>query len=238
MPDSPLNSTNGVDATQPNIPSQFGPPTPVVIGKAKGNFSNERNRVDVMLILDRSGSMNDSYDGVSKLEKAKEGLIEFAKLLSDTDNLGLTVFNGKEDVLTPVSQLGLKRQGISTLISKIDTSGNTLLYKTIADQVADLQAFAMKNIKAIVVLTDGVNDAGNLTISELINKITPSGNNEGEGIKVYTIAYGNPADINSQALTQIAVATGGQEYSGTPQSICQVYDDITQDISSNGTSSC
>lgn len=238
MPGSFLKRVQEFDATLPKISSQFGPPAPTVNKKAKQNFSNESNKVDVMLILDHSGSMNDSYNGASKIDKAKEGLVEFAKLLSDTDNLGLTVFNDKEDVLNPVSQLGPNRSNISNLISKIDASGNTLLYETIADQVANLQAFAMKNIKAVVVLTDGVNDVGTLTIDQLINKITPSGDNEGEGIKVYTIAYGNPADINSQVLNQIAVATGGQEYSGTPQNICHVYDDITQAISSNGTSSC
>lgn len=236
MTGSLLDSAHGVNFT---APSQFGPPKPPVIGTAKGNFSNERNKVDVMLILDRSGSMNDSYDGASKLEKAKEGLIKFVSLMSDSDYLGLTVFNDEEDVLTPVSQLSPKRPDISNLISDIGASGNTLLFDTIADRVANLQGFDMKNIKAIVVLTDGVNDKGKITtVDELRKKITPGGINAGEGVKVYTIAYGNPSNIDSQALKDIADASSGNEYSGTPQSICQVYDDIIQEISSNGTSSC
>ena len=239
MPGSPLNSANGVDATLHKISLQFGPPKPVVIGKAKRNFSNERNKVDVMLILDRSGSMNDSYNGASKIDKAKEGLLKFVSLLSDTDYLGVTVFNDVEGVLSPVSQLGPKRSHIPNLISDITGSGNTLLFDTIADQVANLQRFDMKKIKAVVVLTDGINDAGKYrTAQELDALIAPGGNDAGEGVKVYTIAYGNSADVDSQSLMYIANTSGGKPYTGTPQSICQVYEDITQEISSTGTSSC
>jgi Ca-activated chloride channel family protein len=143
-------------------------------------------------------------------------------------------------VLSPVSLLGTKRSDISHRISDFGASGNTLLFDTIADQFANLQGFDIKKIKAVVVLTDGINDVMKkiTTVEELDKKITPGGNNAGEGVKVYTIAYGNPSDIRSQDLIDIATASGGEEYSGTPQSICQVYYAITQVISSNGTSSC
>ena len=235
-PGSPLKQAHGIDLSSP---FDFGPPPPDVIGKTKTNFSNERNRVDVMVILDRSLSMKDSYNGASKLEKAKDGLIKFVSLFSKDDYLGITVFSDQEEVMTPVSQLGPKRSDVYNIINSIVANGNTRLFDTIGDQVANLQGFDIKKIKAVVVLTDGINDVGQLTTAgELDKKITPGGDNEGEGVKVYTIAYGNPSEVDSQDLKDIATSTGGEEYSGTPQSICQVYYDITTVISSNGTSSC
>ena len=70
-------------------------------------------------------------------------------------------------------------------------------------------------------MTDGMDDASTLTRDQLINDIAASGPNAGNGIKVFTIAYGSDADVKD--LQAIAGATGGQEYSGTPQNIQQVY---------------
>jgi Ca-activated chloride channel homolog len=57
-------------------------------------------------------------------------------------------------------------------------------------------------------------------------QISASGENAGNAVKVFTIAYGNDADSNG--LTKIASATGGQEYTGTPQNIQQVYIQISE----------
>lgn len=230
VPDSPLSRAYGVNLLQPGKASKGNPPPdpPVTCVQRRCKV---RNKVDVILIMDHSGSMNDRYKGASKLEKAKQGLLSFVNLLSGTDGLGLTIFSDDEQVLTPVSTLGPKRSEISDLVNSIEPNGNTRLYDTIADQYATLQGLPERSIKAIVVLTDGKNDEGNLSLSVLRNEIAPHGNDQGESPTIYTIAYGNPQDIDSPALTQIAQDTGGKEYPGTPQSINQVYQQIlTQNV--------
>jgi Ca-activated chloride channel family protein len=226
---APLSHSPGVDPAQPTVIH----PIPVTIPPSVTDPLTciDRNKVDVMLILDSSGSMLQSYKGGSKLDKAKQGLQDFANMMCDTDSLGLTVFSDRYRVLTPVSSLGPKRQNIPALISDITTSGFTFLYQTIADQVASLQRESSRHIKAVVVLTDGINDVGQLSLSALVQKLTPGGFNKGESVKVYTIAYGDPADVDAGALQQIAHPTGGMEYPGTPESISAVYTHIYQDAS-------
>jgi hypothetical protein len=58
----------------------------------------------------------------------------------------------------------------------------------------------------------------------------PSGVNAGEGIKIFTIAYGDSqgSGVDVTDLQAIANAPGGQEYAGTPQNIKQVYLNISQ----------
>jgi Ca-activated chloride channel homolog len=184
------------------------------------------SKVDVMLILDRSGSMDEQIGGLSKLQAARQGLKQFVSLLSDGDSVGLTVFGDNADVISPVSQLGPKRQDLLTRIDDIVSDGSTRLFDTINEQVQALQSQATQNIKAVVVLTDGIDNRSTLKIDQLLAAISASGENAGNAVKVFTIAYGSDADASG--LTKIASATGGQEYTGTPQNIQQVFVQISE----------
>ncbi len=223
---SPIDSQHGVDPTQPKTTLQI--PAVSVINAIKSSWDQQRRKVDVMLVLDRSGSMNDSIGGTSKIVAARQGLSEFVNLLGDSDGLGLTVFSDDMNVLTPVDALGPKRQSVQNQISGIVAGGNTRLFNTVSDQFAALQSLPSKHIKAMVVLTDGNDTVNQMTLDQLIARLTPanSDRNAGEGVKIFTIAYGGDADVN--ALTKIADATGGQEYAGNPQNIRQVYQQISQ----------
>jgi Ca-activated chloride channel homolog len=221
---SPIDSAHGVDPSEPKSLLQV--PSADVIQAIETSWEQQRRKVDVMLVLDRSGSMNDLVGGFSKIEKAKDGLTEFVNLLGNSDGLGLTVFSTNTDVLTPVSALGPKRQSVLTSISNINANGSTRLFDTIAEQANALKTLPSKHIKVLIVLTDGMDTSSQLSVSQLLSQITASGANAGEGVKIYTIAYGNDADISE--LTKIASATGGQEYAGTPQNINQVYLQISR----------
>jgi len=221
---SPINSAHGVDPSEPKSLLQV--PSADVTQAIETSWEQQRRKVDVMLVLDRSGSMNDLVGGLSKIEKAKQGLTEFVNLLGNSDGLGLTVFSTNTNVLTPVSALGPKRQSVLSNISGIDVSGSTRLFDTIAEQANALKTLPSKHIKVLIVLTDGMDTSSKLSVSQLLSQITASGANAGEGVKIYTIAYGNDADVSE--LTKIAGATGGQEYAGTPQNINQVYLQISR----------
>lgn len=221
---APVDSAHGVDPGQPRALLQV--PSANLVEKIKASWDEQRRKVDVMLILDRSGSMNDSIGGTTKIEGAKQGLLEFVDLLGDADGLGLTIFSDQANILSPVAPLGPKRASLKEQINGILATGTTRLFDTIAEQVAALQALPSKHIKAVVVLTDGQDTASQRTIDDLLKQISPTGENAGEGVKVFTIAYGDDADAGE--LTSIATATGGQEYAGNPQNIQQVYLQISQ----------
>ncbi len=218
---APLDSTHGIDVNQPRTLLQV--PNADVVKAIKSSWDQQHRKVDVMLILDRSGSMNDSVGGISKIESAKQGMAEFVGLLGDSDGLGITTFSDVSQTLTPVSALGSKRQSVLNAVKGITASGNTRLFNTIDEQVQALKAQPSKHIKAVIVLTDGMDNYNLLTVNQLVSRIAPTNgdNNAGNGIHVYTIAYGNDADTSG--LTKIANATGGQEYAGNPQNIQQVY---------------
>ncbi len=221
---APFDAAHGVDASQPRTLLQV--PSGNVVQSVLASWQQQRRRVDVMLILDRSGSMNNDIGGITKLDGAKQGLKEFTSLLADQDELGLTVFSNQADVIAPTAPLGPQRQALLKQIDNIQVGGETRLFDTIGEQVQAIQQLQTKHIKSVVVLTDGMDNASQLSLDQLTTQIQAKGENAGNSIKVFTIAYGGDAD--TKGLTQIANATGGQEYSGTPQNIKTVYNQISE----------
>jgi Ca-activated chloride channel homolog len=219
----PIDNSHGVDPGQPKTLLQI--PTADTVRAVINSWNQQKRKVDVTLILDRSGSMAEQIGGIAKIDAAKQGMKQFVNLLSDDDALGLTVFSDSSVEITPVTPLGPKRQDVLNRIDNIIPGGSTRLFDTIAEQVQALQAMPSKNIKAVVVLTDGIDNLSQLNLDQLVNQISASGENAGNAVKVFTIAYGS--DANANALTKIASATGGQEYAGTPQNIQQVYIQIS-----------
>jgi len=153
-------------------------------------------------------------------------LKEFVKLLDTNDNLGLTAFSDQADVLSPINQLGPKRQSLLKTIDGVVADGSTQLFDTIAAQQKALQSVSSsKNIKALIVLTDGQDTASHMSFDQLIRQISLTGENAGTGVKIFTIAYGD--DANQDELTKIAKTAGGKEYAGNPQNIQSVYNQIS-----------
>jgi len=221
---TPFDAAHGVDISQPKTLLQV--PSANVVQSVLDSWQQQRRRVDVMLVLDRSGSMNSNIGSVTKLEGARQGLKEFVSLLADQDELGLTVFSTQADTITRTAPLGPQRQALLRQIDNIVAEGNTRLFDTIGEQVQAVKELPTRHIKSVVVLTDGMDNASKLDVNRLSAQIRAEGENAGSSVKVFTIAYGGDAD--TKGLTQIANATGGQEYSGTPQNIKQVYNQISQ----------
>ena len=85
-------------------------------------------------------------------------------------------------------------------------------------QEAD-KAAGEKRLYGIVVLSDGDDANSTKTESDVFNCL-PSGEDV-EGVKAFTIAYGDDAD--KDLLLRIANRTNGKAYPGDPDTIEQVY---------------
>lgn len=223
---TPIDSRHGVDAKQPNTTLQI--PSADVALAVLAAWSQLRHRVAVTLLIDTSGSMNALVDGIPKIDAAKQGLKEFIQQLSDSDWVGLTTFNTQMQVLTPVTPLGPKHQELLDEIDGITASGDTRLYQSVADQVQALSTLSTHYIKSVVVLTDGVNTLYPPTLTQLLQEVMQGNAGTKDKIRVFAIAYGEQSYIDVDGLKQIADITGGQEYASNPQTVEQVYKQISQ----------
>jgi Ca-activated chloride channel family protein len=231
---APLDSDHGVDTTQPGN-NTLSIPDPTVVQEIQTNWVHQRRQFDVMLVVDTSGSMNFPIDNVTKVDGAKTGLNafvngesspSFVNLMQDSDQLGLTIFSDSIDVISNVSLLGPKRQDILTTINDLSADGGALLFGTIAQEFRQLQQFPSSAIRVMIVLSNQSDNQSNMTLNQLTALVTPPSSlqDQGQNIRIFTIAYGSGADTNT--LTQLAQLTGAQEFSATPQNIQDVYQQI------------
>jgi len=216
---APIDSAHGVDPTQPQTLLEV--PSADVISAVRDSWGQNKKRVDVMAVLDVSGSMQDE----NRLENAKAALKTFVQQLADQDGFGLTTFSTNAAVLSPISPIGPKRQQLLDQIGGLIPQGNTRLFDTIDEAYQSLSAEpAGERIRALVVLTDGEDNRSARTAADLVRQLQQD--QEGRSIKVFTIAYSSGADASADALKQIAQVTGASSYQSAVTAIEQVYRDI------------
>ena len=215
---SPLDEQHGVDISQPQTVLEV--PSADVIAGIQDLWKEVKKPVDLTILVDTSGSMNGS-----KISSARTSLVQFIDMLSDRDELEVVLFNSEITQLTQLSPLGEKRDDIRTRVSGIIEGGDTRLYDAIAETYADmLENGNTDHIRAIVVLSDGSDTASEKSMQDLLNVIGDRSEEGGNAIKLFTIAYGDGADVD--ILKTIAESTGGKQYTGDPDSIDEVYSEI------------
>jgi len=141
--------------------------------------------IDIILTLDISGSMKaEDFAPQNRLGAAKDVLREFIKSRHN-DKIGLVVFSRYSFTQCPLT---LDYGALFELLDKVDIGmieDGTAIGMAITNAVNRLRDSNVKS-KIIVLLTDGVNNAGK------IDPLTATKAAKALGIKIYTIGAGKP----------------------------------------------
>jgi Ca-activated chloride channel family protein len=164
--------------------------------------SGERG-IDIVIVLDLSGSMRAIMDTptepmaaqhgkrLTRLDTAKDVILDFVSRRK-TDRIGVVVFGRSAYVLAPPT---LDYQLLTALVGKMELDlidGNgTAIGDAVGTGVARLRRSNAKS-KAIVLLTDGDSNAGELS-PEYATHLAKT-----QGVKVYTVQIGNGDDVDVQ----------------------------------------
>jgi len=184
--------------------------------------------VDIMLVLDISGSMQaQDFEPKNRLFVAKEVIKEFIAKRK-TDRLGLVIFAADAVTQCPLTlDYGL----LTKLVDSVDfgmLDDGTAIGMGLASACNRLKSSEAKS-KVVILLTDGQNNAG------MVDPTTAARVAESLGIKVYTIAVGTrgrapfpvddpvfgkrlisvEVDIDEATLRKIAEITNGQYFRAT-----------------------
>src|SRR5882724_2220730 len=189
-------------------------PTPPVCGNAP---------VDVMLILDKSGSMNSQVGSSgTKLSNAKAAAKSFIDILSQNTNnhVGLVSFAG---TATLNSSLTNNYSSVKNQIDAITTANNTCTQCGVTKANQEIAANGRTGIKKVaVLLTDGIANfiegGSGTTSSTSAQQATLTAVNSGNaasGTVFFTIGLGT--DVNGPFLSTLATTTGGT-YNPSPTS--------------------
>jgi Ca-activated chloride channel family protein len=212
----------------------------------KGSTDIEASGIDIILTLDVSGSMEAldfQLEGkpVNRLEVVKNVVAKFVGQRPN-DKLGMVAFAGRPYLVSPLT---LDHDFLSKRLADVkmgQVEDGTAIGSAIASSVDHLRGSTAKS-RIIIMLTDGVNNAGS------VNPLTAAEAAKALGIKIYTIgagirgeapvpvqdAFGRThlqtmkVEIDEEMLREVATATGGQSYRATDtDSLEKIYDSINQ----------
>ena len=125
----------------------------------------------------------------------------------------------------PIEPLGPRRQQMITRIQQLIPSGGTPLYAATRKASEAVRAGAGDDmINAVVVMTDGKNEYPE--DNDLDGLVRQLGDQATEGgVRVFTIAYGEDADLDS--VTRISEASRAAAYDATdPLTIDTVFTNV------------
>jgi len=169
-----------------------------------------------LLLMDISSSMNN----VDKLDSAKAAAGEYVQQMRSTDQAGVLAFNTSVET---VQEITSERKPLKQAINGLSARRETAMYDALISAVGQLESESGR--KAIIVLTDGMDNASSATARDVIERIGPA------GFSISTIGLGIPTDyvdefagIDEEALISLAEQAGGvYGYAEDEESLTRLY---------------
>lgn len=199
-----------------------------VVTSVQAAFPQVRKRANVLFLLDVSGSMDEQISPAdTKLTQAKKAVEAALGHFTTGDDVGLAAFAQAPDgamvpgLVAPVADIGASRDAFLASLGGLSSMGDTPLYQAV-DTFAGQQAasWSADRINAIVLLSDGENDAPNApTIGQEQMLENLRNLHHSTPVLVFTLAYGADADVAT--LQSISSATGAHYYDATDPSQLQ-----------------
>jgi len=221
QPGSPISLQNGVDPREPQTTLQA--PGPSVIKVVQNAWWYTKRPSNIFLVVDTSGSMEGE-----KLENMRTALSSFMdQIRGEQDRVGMVEFSGAVYNIEPLAVMDdSHRQSLEHEIEIMEAYGDTALLDAIYSAYVRLQRGAdPERINAIVALTDGRENASNISGNQLLDVIR-QGNASDTPVIIFAIGYGEDADFAT--LRAIAEASGGQAREGDVETINELYRLLSQ----------
>jgi len=221
----PFTEANGVDPDQPKTTLQV--PSPRVLVGVKNAWGILRKEANIVLVLDVSPSMDEQ----DKLNNALAGIKIFLEQTRDVDRVGFVVFDEDARVLVPIDTLSKTRAQIMDYVNnpeKLVRNNSTAIYDGVAAGLDELNRLNDKqHINAVVVLTDGQDNASSSQNIREVPRRLRANRSELWAPKVFPIAYGKGDGIDKTVLQEFADITQTRMVSGDTTDIRKIYEEMS-----------
>ncbi len=162
--------------------------------------SGDIGKLTTLLVMDVSGSMNNA----GKLSAAKAAAQAYVDQMRPGDQAGLVTFNTK---VTYVQSITTDHTALSEAIKGLIAENDTAMFDALSQANRIMQDYAGR--KAILLLTDGLDNQSTKTLDQVIQNIDTS------ALSISTIGLGNPDNagpyfgLDERALKSLAEKAGG-----------------------------
>ncbi|MBX3045893.1 MAG: VWA domain-containing protein [Anaerolineales bacterium] len=176
-----------------------------------------------MLVMDVSGSMNPG----GKLDSAKAAAHQFVERMRSQDQTGLIAFNTQ---VYTVQSLTSDQAALHSAIDSLQAEDDTAMFNALMAALDALEG--VEGRKAIIVLTDGLDNSSQWAAPDVVARV------QSEGASISTVGLGTPggdrmSGIDQPGLQDLAGQAGGQYgYAEDEESLTQLYTQYSRALQS------
>ena len=162
-----LSKEFGIDPDEPR--TLLGRLSPEVAEEIMNRWQDVKKPGVVVLVVDLSGSM-----AGAKLAQAKEGAKRFLDAVAPHNLVGLVTFSDQVKDVVPIGPVKTHQFRIADIIDRARADGGTALYDAVkvAIEMVDRMVLQEDAIRGVVLLTDGMRNAGQVRLSDLVTLMT------------------------------------------------------------------
>lgn len=183
-------------------------------------FETHKDPLEIVIMLDVSDSIKQYFNDI------KKSAANFIKMLRSSDRAMIVTFDSKLHVLNYFSNdpnlLSLSISGISSSLS----SSGTCIYDSLGEVIEGYFKKSRKSRKAIILLTDGVDNNSRRSFSNLRDSLANS------SVVIYNILYNTTASNkkSKSIMQQLADFTGGRNYKAEESNTRKIFGIITREL--------
>ncbi len=187
--------------------------------------------VTTVLVLDHSDSMRDPAEAGSRLSKIKalnRAAARFIDLMRPGARTTLLPFNHILEIPKPFST---DKSALKKRIQQLTPSGGTLLYDATYEAIETLEAARPEGKKAVVVLTDGVDESpgSRHRVGEVVQRAREA------GIPLHMLGFGQAGDLDEGVMQQLASGTGGTyHHARNEQLLFEIFENLSIQLHDDG----
>ncbi len=208
---------------------QYGEPTPInpnfLVLREDGKKvpvtliegASDSGPITTMLVMDVSGSMNHG----SKLRMAKNVATKYVDQMRSNDLAGIIAYNTR---VTEVQSVTKDREILKEAIEGLKAENDTAMYDAIKKAIEVLNPLPGR--KAILVLTDGLDNRSKSSPSDVVDSVGESGLSIGIiGLGKASQSTGSITALDEDTLTALSAKAGGDYSRATDEdSLAQIFE--------------
>jgi VWFA-related protein len=189
-----------------------------------------RDAVTVLLALDTSGSMAEPADDSSptpKIDALRRAASRFADTLHGVARVSLLPFSTRVGTPRPfLTNPAILKSDVGGL--KAD--GETSLFDAVFAAVSTLEADQAPGRRAVIALTDGIDNQSRRRVEEVIERAKDA------GVPLYLLGFGREGELDEKVMTRMAAETGGQYYHARNEDkLIEIFDRLSTQLQSTYT---
>lgn len=186
-------------------------------------------RVSTALVLDHSGSMKPPAgdgDRTPKIKALHEAASRFVRSMSSAGRCSLIPFSSTVSAPQPFTN---NKYALTAAVNRLTPSGETALFDAAYAAVATLEADGEHGKRAVVAMTDGIDNSSRRRVEEVIARAKEA------KIPLHLLGFGRKAEIDHATMGRMAHETGGQYHHVTNKAaLVEIFESLSIKLHDDG----